>query len=948
MKMMWKSVLVLAVLMQFCTVACDDPKLSSWADNVWMVQIVVNPMKNQYDIGDVVTLSYVVLDRYGQQISGIGATWENPAAQDVLAHGNQQFEFIKVGAFSWKVTLEPPFDLSDTVTLNVPQFPSTVEITVDPDRQSYVVDDQVALGCLVRDQYGAEMPGVDVTWQNPAPGGIQDDGNQNFTFIQEGLFTWVCSLTADPAINDTRTLTVDGTGPVVVFEVPERGDTILKSGADAQITVSGTVTDAASNVASLTIRTNAMAATAVTPGAGGSFSLVTPAVPGLNVVVAEAVDSVGNKSTTTRAYHYSSGFFDYQSGVLLDDTFYALLTDAALDHGVPPGYDPCNYDASDIYACSEITDVASLLELALNNLDFSSTLPGQQFHFPLVDERWDLFDLTADITAKARLEGVFDLDFSFEEIEPGLAKVEEFRSVDGGVHAVISYSTYTDSLGVEHPGLNVELGMTGTLTFKVIADVTATNAADQLFMCGAAELICSGGVCLSDYLETCVTLFHPGDDPTPIAQSVSTISTPLLAGMSFETMTADVDLEVGLDGVNKPYVTLSNIDVDLGQGDIDVSALDSFEIQLGDVNILGFQFSLGTYTLPIPFINDIVSGVLGPLMTVLSPFVEVVLSEMFTCRGTEGPVCYVLPFMENLLGGFAVDKDITITNPFDSSANPQTVASIHMKTEHSRLEFANGQGGDMDLAGLIDSTFNQVIETHMDDDMLGIALADGCLLGSSGFGGYNLSGKPMQLAHALDMVNMGMFAIWYNGGMDLNLNTAALNLPGVTDLAVQLRMWLPPMLTSCGMQNEQVMAGAGDTHLTANWTYSGQAYVLHGYANLLVPADLAADATGDGWAITLENTPDFFEIEVTQLTVDGQPADATARTYAEEFIRDEIAWRMLDAWVQVGVAQLHELMPSYDISEFLGHTSGTDEIHIGNFDVNQDQGYAIGNGEFVQ
>jgi hypothetical protein len=312
MKVMWKSVLVLAVAMQFCAVACDDPKLSSWADNVWMVQIVVDPMKNQYEIGDVVTLSYVVLDRYGQQIDGIGATWENPAAQDVLAHGNQQFEFIKVGAFTWKVTLEPPFELSDSVTLNVPQIPSRVEITVDPDRPSYVVGNQVALGCLVRDQYDDIMNGIDVTWQNPAPGGIQDDGNQQFTFTQEGQFTWICSLTADPAINDTRTLTVDGTGPVVVFEVPERGDTILKSGPDAQITVSGTVTDVPSGVNRITIHTNAMGDTVVTPGAGGSFSLVTPAVPGLNVVVAEAEDSVGNISTTTRAYHYSSDFFDYR------------------------------------------------------------------------------------------------------------------------------------------------------------------------------------------------------------------------------------------------------------------------------------------------------------------------------------------------------------------------------------------------------------------------------------------------------------------------------------------------------------------------------------------------------------------------------------------------------------------------------------------------------------
>jgi hypothetical protein len=949
MKVMWKSALVLALAMQFCTVACDDPKLSSWADNVWMVQIVVDPMKNQYDKHDVVTLSYVVLDRYGQQIDGIGATWENPAAQDVLAHGNQQFEFIKVGAFTWKVTLEPPFELSDSVILNVPSIPSRVEITVDPDRPNYEVGDQVALDCLVWNQYlppddDPPMTGIDVTWQNPAPGGIQHDGNQEFTFIQEGQFTWICSLTADPAINDTRTLTVDGTGPVVVFEVPERGDTILKTGPNAEITVSGTVTDVPSGVNKITIHTNAMAATEVTPQ-GDAFSLVTPAVPGLNVVVAEAEDSVGNISTTTRAYHYSSDFFAYENDTqlrtLLDDVLYSLLTDAALDFGTPPAYDPCDYDANDLYVCSEIKDVASLLELAVNNVDFTSALPGQNFQFPLVDEQWQ-FAINADISVKARIEGDLDLDFSFQEIEPGLAKVEQLRSTDGGMHAVISYSTYTDSLGVEHPGLNVDLGMTVTLTFEVFLDVTAADIPTQLLMCAAGYLICDGGTCLSDYLESCTA------NPLPVAQCISDISTPQLIGFSMETMTADVDLDVGLDGTNKPYVTLSDINVSLGQGDLDASVLESLNIHLCDFTIVGMVFPLGDYTLPVPFINDIVSAIIDPLLNLLKPFVETVLSEMFTCRGTEGPVCYLLPFLENLLGGFAVDKDITITNPFDTSPNPQTVASIHMKTEHSRLAFTNGQGGDMDLAGRVDSTYNQVLDTHIDDDLLGIALCDACLQGSTGFGGYNLSGKPIQLAHALDMINMGMFAIWHNGGMDLNLNTAAFNLPGVTDLAVQLRMWLPPMLTSCGMQNEQVLAGAGDTHLTANWTYSGHAYVLHGYANLLVPADLARDASGDGWAITLANQPDFFEIEVTQLTVDGQKADDTARTYAVGFISDEIAPRILDAWVQVGVAQLQELMLSYDISEFLGHAPGTDEIHIGNFEVHQDQNYAIGNGEFVQ
>ncbi len=604
-----KSVFCLVLAIQLCSVACEDPKLTSLADNVWMVQIVVDPMKNQYEIGDVVTVDYVVLDRYGQRIEGIGATWENPPAQDVPALGDKKFEFTKVGEFTWKVTLEQPFGLTDSVTLSVPSIPSEVKITVAPDRPSYLVGDHVALDCLVRNQYGAEMTGIDVTWQNPAPGGIQNDGNQEYTFIQEGLFTWVCSLAADPAINDTRTLTVDGTGPVVVFEFPERGDTILKTGPDAQITVSGTVTDAASNVASLTIRTNGMPATAVTPQADGSFSLVTPAVPGLNVVVAEATDSVGNHSTTTRAYHYSSDFLDHESDVMVDDVFFALLTDAALDHGPPSTYDPCDYDASDVYTCTEITDVASLLELAVNNLDFAGSIDGYQDSFDLFDEQWQ-WNINPELSVKANWVGVAGIDVSFRSIEPGLAKVEELRSADGGIHAIISYSPYTDSQGGYHPGLDVDLGMDVTLDFEVFMDVTATDEFAQLAMCVAASFICDSvtGRCLDEYLESCVLV----GDPLPVVQCLNTISAPVLMGLSMETMTVDADLVVTLDGENKPSVDLpeGGIAVSLGQGELDASALDTLIIDLCTFTIAGYEFELGEYALPVPLIDDIVSAIL--------------------------------------------------------------------------------------------------------------------------------------------------------------------------------------------------------------------------------------------------------------------------------------------------------------------------------------------------
>ena len=60
-----------------------------------------------------------------------------------------------------------------------------------------------------------------------------------------------------------------------------------------------------------------------------------------------------------------------------------LLAQAMPDHAPTEKWE----NANDLYACSEIRDVASLLELAVNNVDFASALPGQQFNFPLVDER---------------------------------------------------------------------------------------------------------------------------------------------------------------------------------------------------------------------------------------------------------------------------------------------------------------------------------------------------------------------------------------------------------------------------------------------------------------------------------------------------------------------------------------------------------------------------------
>ncbi len=947
-----KVLLFLAPL--FIGTACQDTKMHSLADDVWMVKIVVDPLKSAYDIGDKIDIDYVVLDWYGNSIQGIGATWQKPLASDVAFLGGKSYQFEKIGAFSWTVTLDQPYGMSDSITLQVPAVPGSVDITVDPVQDYYVTGDQVTLGYVVYDQEGHPMTGIDASWQNPPPSEARAEGNGLFSLLQEGYLTWTVTLDAPYDLSDSETLTVDGSGPSVEIEVPERGDTILDSGAAAEITVRGHVNDAVSGVAGLSIRTNTTPATSVPVQADGSFSLVTEASQGLNVVAVDAVDLAGNQAIATRAYHYSGDFFAYQNDAQGRTEIAAAisdwLTDKALDRGKPtdnPSYDPCGPDASGNYVCSEIRDIASLLELALNNIDFATSQPGQNFNYPIVDQAWQ-FDLTNEIEVKATLDGDFDLDLGFDHITSGLAKVLDLSSRDGGVHAGFSYDTFKDAGGQDHPGLDISYGLTATLTFNIWLDLTATDQLVQIGLCLLADNLCNSNPpfdCLSDYLVAC-----PGP-ATPIAQTISYIDTPVLVGMAVDRMLADLDLDIGLDAANEPQVALANLDINLGQATLDVSALEDITINIGTLHFASFEIDLGTWHFPSTFISDLANQLLDPLVNALKPVIEFLLDEFFTCADPQNPICYVMPFFEDFFSAFAIDEEVQIADPFDRAPNAPPLASAHFLTKYSELLFSSGHGGDLGLAARISSNTNPDLLQHRDDDLLGLALTDGCLAGQDDFTGYAVGDKSIQIAPALDLTNMVLFAIWNNGGFDLDLDASHFNLPqelDVSSLSVNLKPWLPPMLTACGRDNEEILAELGDLRLEGVLTTrAGNRITFGGFASLMIPALLQANAAADGIEINLSDTPEFSAAELDSLSVDGQAADPAVRQSVLALIKDQLAAQLLGAFTDIGLGQLGVLAPSFDISVFLGQAAGSAEMTIGDFEIHQDQSHAIANGDLV-
>ncbi|MBW1811683.1 MAG: hypothetical protein JRJ87_26075, partial [Deltaproteobacteria bacterium] len=849
---MKKLIIALGLTIPLLFQACSDPRMQSIAEQVWMVKIVVNPLQSSYTIGQAVNLDYVVLDWHGNILHGIAATWQTPPEADVLHLGDNNFEFSQIGSFQWTVTLADPHGQSDSVTLLVPAVPTSVDIIVDPAQDYYIIGDQVAFDYIVYNQEGGQMTGVQATWLNPPPAQATNLGNQEFDLISEGYISWTVTLEDPYGLSDTETLTVDGTGPGIDLIVPERGDTIRKLAAQAEVTVSGLVTDAVSGLDTLTITTNVMSPTEVVPQLDGSFSLVTPAAQGLNIVKVEAADAVGNITTITRAYHYASDFFAYQNDVAgrteLENLSNVWITEVALDRGRPnenPPYDPCSFDASDQYVCSEIRDIASLLELALNSIDFAASQTPLEFNFPIIDEAWE-FNLADFADVKASLEGDFDLVFGFGEISAGLAKVEDLASYDGGIHAAFAYYTHKDSNQVDHPGMNLEFGMTATLTFNVFIDLVATDPLIQIGLCLLADNLCNSNPpfdCLADYLVTCN---QPGQ-ATPIAQLVSYIDSPVLAGLAVSQMTADVDMDIGLSGATGlPEVTLADLAVALGQGTLDISALEDVTINIGTISFASFSIDLGTWQFPTTFISDLADQLLDPLVNALKPLLEIVFNQFFTCSDPQNPLCYVIPFLEDFLGAFAVEQEVEILNPFDESHAATTQVSI----KHNSLEFTRYQGGDMKLSARIDSLRDQALDNHSDDDLLGIALADGCFSGQTEFTGFSIGSKTIQLADALDLVNMNLFAIWNNAGLDINLGAADLELPpeqSVSALSVSLSPWLPPMLSGCATSAEEVLVEMGDLQVAGSLTtLAGNEIAFTGFVSVIYPGTLQANAAGDG------------------------------------------------------------------------------------------------------
>jgi hypothetical protein len=140
---------------------------------------------------------------------------------------------------------------------------------------------------LGSDAFGNEVP-LEATYTVEPSGGVQVQG-ETIRFNQEGIFVVTAS---GGGIEESAQVVVDGTAPVLMVASPERAS--FQEGTT--VTLSGNVTDSVAGLASLKVGDQEIEVR------GNDFSMELFPAPGTNILVFEAVDFNGNRSSHTRSF----------------------------------------------------------------------------------------------------------------------------------------------------------------------------------------------------------------------------------------------------------------------------------------------------------------------------------------------------------------------------------------------------------------------------------------------------------------------------------------------------------------------------------------------------------------------------------------------------------------------------------------------------------------------
>jgi hypothetical protein len=373
--------------------------------------------------GQPATVTCVVEDAYGNVIADAPTTVVADAGVDVDGHrvsasttGNYEVA-CRVAGFQ---VVEVP----DVLTVGAAD-PVRVELYVKPDKPRYELDALITLSHKVFDAYDNVVEGLPFKYVIPAKG-VKKTAPDKIRLNAEGHHVVKVVLDAPwQAIQDSRTLVCDQSGPIIEDLYPPRGHT---TDDEAVLVVSGRAVDlAGSKVAE--VKVNGKVATLQ---ADGSFEMPVDSVHGMNGLKITAKDEHGLSAYTTRGYYYSQGWLEAGPETTVADATFPegamlFLGQRALDDG---DHDP-----------ARLNDFATILEvlLGLDLVDLIGGIPPFGTTLP------NVINLTL---LGVGLQGDLEVQVTVTNVSLGTPHVS-LDTRDGGMAAGIAFDNVALGLDLE-------------------------------------------------------------------------------------------------------------------------------------------------------------------------------------------------------------------------------------------------------------------------------------------------------------------------------------------------------------------------------------------------------------------------------------------------------------------------------------------------------------------
>ncbi len=468
--------------------------------------------------------------------------------------------------------------LPETLTVT-PGAPVSVEAWADPIKNVYKPGDQVTIVWQGIDAFENPIPAPAGKVTAPSVGLAKLDVAK-YELLDDGYYTFTVTLDAGPK-TDVE-ITVDGSGPVITINSPERGQTL---DGDGQVVATGSVHDVFGGVQELKVN-----GFIVSVDETGNWKFNVASSHGMNALVVTAIDKHDNETSVNRGWYYSSTYITADKAdpdaAWLPNTVRVWMSQEIIDDG----------DHTE----AKVDDLAHLLELLMDNVDFGEML-GKPVLFeqvtPGVVNQPNFLGLGADLVGDMKMWAEVD-QVIFGDTTLSL------KSRDGGIDMDAHF--IPDAEG--NPGMTVQIKVYVQLT------LTATAYFDidgQIGVPVTAEIL-----------------------PPP---TVTTTSIGLVQ---------DIDLDTSFDISQAPGEELSVVGKELKvvSNGWDLSPLAAADVNLGTVTFfaeLPFigkikvgEIALGTVDLTglVSGLNGIFSALSGVILdnaldlaaAVLEPFIAVV------------------------------------------------------------------------------------------------------------------------------------------------------------------------------------------------------------------------------------------------------------------------------------------------------------------------------------